>query len=101
MQTALTDVCAAAGLDPRGAAAARGGGLPGWAPLDDVRRRLSDAEGLADADRDFLLTRADELAEQLAAVRFELPTAVVHGDAHLGNLIRARDGRILLCDFDS
>jgi aminoglycoside phosphotransferase len=74
--------------------------LPTWDPLDDVRRRIDDAEALADDDRQFLLERCDGLAETLAALRLEQPSVVVHGDAHLGNLIPSPDGPVL-CDFDS
>jgi aminoglycoside phosphotransferase (APT) family kinase protein len=76
-------------------------GLPPWDPLDDVRRRLSDAEALAPGDRAFLEERLAAVAATLASVSYRLPPAVIHGDAHLGNLIRARDGCVLLCDFDS
>jgi aminoglycoside phosphotransferase (APT) family kinase protein len=71
-----------------------------WDPLDDVRRRVDDAEALDDEDRDFLLGSCERLAATLAELRFALPTAVVHGDAHLGNLIPSPDGPVL-CDFDS
>lgn len=74
--------------------------LPAWAPLDDVDRRIADAEELADDDREFLTERRDALAEQLRRLEYPLPPSVVHGDAHLGNLIPAPDGPIL-CDFDS
>ncbi len=74
--------------------------LPAWSPLDDVTRRIADAEQLADDDRDFLERRRAEVAEQLATLEFPLPSAVVHGDAHLGNLIPGLDGPVL-CDFDS
>jgi aminoglycoside phosphotransferase (APT) family kinase protein len=74
--------------------------LPAWAPLDDVARRIADAEELADDDREFLSDRRAALAEQLAALEYPLPPAVVHGDAHLGNLIPGPDGPVL-CDFDS
>jgi aminoglycoside phosphotransferase (APT) family kinase protein len=74
--------------------------LPEWAPLDDVRRRLGDAEGLGDADRRFLEERCAELAERLTALRTPLPACVVHGDAHLGNVIPGKGGPVL-CDFDS
>ncbi|MGH3620650.1 MAG: phosphotransferase family protein, partial [Sciscionella sp.] len=74
--------------------------LPEWAPLDDVRRRLGDAEELAANDRRFLERRCDELQSALDKLSFELDRRVLHGDAHLGNLIRARDGPVL-CDFDS
>ncbi|CAJ65338.1 MULTISPECIES: aminoglycoside phosphotransferase family protein [Frankia] len=75
--------------------------LPRWDPLDDVRRRLSDAEVLAGADRRFLERMTERVAAALDHVRYALPTVVVHGDAHLGNLIRAADGRVLMCDFDA
>jgi aminoglycoside phosphotransferase (APT) family kinase protein len=74
--------------------------LPAWQPLDDVRRRLGDAEGLDKADRGFLEERCAELGERLAALQYPLTECVVHGDAHLGNLIYGPGGPVL-CDFDS
>ncbi|WP_322777822.1 aminoglycoside phosphotransferase family protein [Frankia sp. Cas4] len=75
--------------------------LPPWDPLDDVRRRLADAEGLTDADLAFLRRMADRLQAALEGVTYDLPAGIVHGDAHLGNLIRCHDGRVVMCDFDS
>jgi aminoglycoside phosphotransferase (APT) family kinase protein len=75
--------------------------LPRWDPLDDVRRRLSDAEGLPAVDRRFLERMTDRVDAALGTVRYALPRTIVHGDAHLGNLIRAADGQVLLCDFDA
>jgi hypothetical protein len=74
--------------------------LPAWQPLDDVRRRLGDAEELDPADRRFLEDRCAELTERLATLDYPLAECVVHGDAHLGNLIPGRAGPVL-CDFDS
>jgi aminoglycoside phosphotransferase (APT) family kinase protein len=74
--------------------------LPTWQPLDDVRRRVGDAEELDPADRRFLEDRCAELAERLAALDYPLAQSVVHGDAHLGNLIHSPTGPVL-CDFDS
>jgi aminoglycoside phosphotransferase (APT) family kinase protein len=74
--------------------------LPSWQPLDDVRRRLGDAEELDPADRRFIEDRCAELAQRLAALDYPLTESVVHGDAHLGNLIHSPGGP-LLCDFDS
>lgn len=74
--------------------------LPAWAPLDDVRGRLGDAEDLRPGDREFLLDRCAELTVRLAELDYALPACVVHGDAHLGNLIPGEDGPVL-CDFDS
>ncbi len=74
--------------------------LPIWDPLDDVRRRVDDAEAIEDSDREFLLDCCDRLEETLAGLEFPLASSVVHGDAHLGNLIPSPDGPVL-CDFDS
>ncbi|MGQ0839934.1 aminoglycoside phosphotransferase family protein [Actinokineospora sp.] len=75
-------------------------GLPEWDPLDDVRRRIGEAEGLDGDELSFLRDRCDQVAEQLARLDYVLAPGFVHGDAHLGNLIPAPDGP-LLCDFDS
>ncbi|MPZ00358.1 MAG: phosphotransferase [Actinophytocola sp.] len=75
-------------------------GLPGWSPLTDVRARVADAEELDLADRRFLLDRCDEVQAKLDALDFPLRPALVHGDAHLGNVLVADDGPVL-CDFDS
>ncbi|GAA3023732.1 phosphotransferase family protein [Actinokineospora globicatena] len=74
--------------------------LPEWDPLDDVRRRLGEAEGLGDGDLAFLRARVDEVDDRLRALSFPLPRGLVHGDAHLGNLIPTPAGPVL-CDFDS
>jgi aminoglycoside phosphotransferase len=75
--------------------------LPAWAPFDDVRRRLSDAEAIDPADLAFLRELAASVEADLDQVRFALPPVVVHGDAHLGNVVRTADGRVVLCDFDA
>ncbi|WP_374201895.1 aminoglycoside phosphotransferase family protein [Actinokineospora sp. PR83] len=75
-------------------------GLPAWDPLDDVRRRVSEAEGLDGESLDFLRRRLAEAAQRVAALDFPLDTGSVHGDAHLGNLIPSPAGPVL-CDFDS
>jgi aminoglycoside phosphotransferase (APT) family kinase protein len=74
--------------------------LPTWEPLDDVRRRLDEADGLDDADRELLLERCDEVASRIDDLDFALPQGLIHGDAHLGNLIPSPAGPVL-CDFDS
>jgi hypothetical protein len=75
-------------------------GVGGWEPLTDVRARVADAEELAADDRRFLLRRCDEVQEQLSGLNFPLPRALLHGDAHPGNVIVGVDGPVL-CDFDS
>ncbi|CAL99423.1 phosphotransferase enzyme family protein [Saccharopolyspora erythraea] len=74
--------------------------LPEWRPMEDVRRRLFDAEELDSDDRYFLEQRCDDVEQRLDALRFPLPRGVVHGDAHLGNLIVTPGGPVL-CDLDS
>ncbi|WP_073480239.1 phosphotransferase enzyme family protein [Streptoalloteichus hindustanus] len=74
--------------------------LPPWEPLDDVRRRIADAEELDPDDRAFLERRCAELAAELDGLEWVFPRGPVHGDAHLGNLIPGPDGPVL-CDFDS
>ncbi|MCO1581400.1 aminoglycoside phosphotransferase family protein [Crossiella sp. SN42] len=76
------------------------GELPRWDPLADVRRRLADAEELDAGDREFLETRCAELEAELAAMEYHLPQGVIHGDAHVGNVISTPIGP-LLCDLDS
>ncbi|UVS76368.1 Phosphotransferase enzyme family protein [Actinokineospora sp. UTMC 2448] len=75
-------------------------GLPEWDPLDDVRRRIGEADGVDDGELAFLRERCAEVAERLTAVEYALPSGFVHGDAHLGNLIPSPAGPVL-CDFDS
>jgi len=75
--------------------------LPRWDPLDDVRRRMSDAEALPPADRVFLANLTERVAADLRTVDYQLPPTVIHGDAHLGNLIRTPSGEVVVCDFDA
>ncbi|MGH3694642.1 MAG: phosphotransferase family protein [Pseudonocardiaceae bacterium] len=74
--------------------------LPHWDPLTDFDNRVRHTTRMAGADRDFLLHRSAELATAVAGLTFTLPSAVLHGDAHLGNVIPGPD-RPVLCDFDS
>lgn len=74
--------------------------LPNWDPLTDFDNRMRHTTTMADADRAFLLRRSAELATAVAELAFALPTAVLHGDAHLGNVIAGPVGPVL-CDFDS
>lgn len=71
-----------------------------WAPLTDVRARIADAEELDPRDRRFLSRRCAEVEAALGELRFPLPRALIHGDAHPGNVIVGPDGPVL-CDFDS
>ncbi|MGW1060297.1 phosphotransferase family protein [Micromonospora rubida] len=75
--------------------------LSRWDPVGDARRRLDDAEGLGDHDRAFLVDWCDRLEPRLAALRRATEGQLIHGDAHVGNLLREPSGRIVLCDFDA
>lgn len=78
--------------------------LPPWRPLADVRARIGEAidldNGLDTADLAFLQDRYDDVADQLSRLEFPSAPSLVHGDAHLGNLIASPFGPVL-CDFDS
>jgi hypothetical protein len=74
--------------------------LPPWDPLSAFDNRVRHTTLIAPADREFLLRRSAQLAAAVSELRFALPTSVVHGDAHLGNVIPGPD-RPVLCDFDS
>ncbi|WP_439650290.1 aminoglycoside phosphotransferase family protein [Glycomyces amatae] len=76
-------------------------GLPVWDPVGTARKRIADAEALADDDRDVLLDWCDRLGPLVNELVEHSPLSLVHGDAHVGNLLRRADGRVILCDFDS
>ncbi|QOC94899.1 aminoglycoside phosphotransferase family protein [Micromonospora craniellae] len=74
---------------------------PEWDPIGDARRRLADAEGLRQDEHDFLSTWCDRLEPQLTALRQRTASGLIHGDAHVGNLLREPSGRVVMCDFDA
>lgn len=74
--------------------------LPTWDPVGDARTRLDDAEALPTADRDALLSWCEDLAPRIDDLNARTPPRLVHGDAHVGNLLRTDDGHAVLCDFD-
>lgn len=73
--------------------------LPVLRPLERTRRRI-EVGLLAPDDKRFLLDRAQDLSARWQEVGFVLPGGVIHGDASIGNVIRARDGRAMLIDLD-
>lgn len=75
--------------------------LPTWDPVSDVRARLADAEALSGDDRAFLVAWCDRLAPRIADINARVPVRLVHGDAHVGNLLCDQTGRVVLCDFDA
>lgn len=75
--------------------------LPAWDPVGDTRTRIADAEALDEDDRQFLLDWCDRLRPQIDELNQGQAPTLVHGDAHVGNLLRASGQRVVLCDFDS
>ena len=73
--------------------------LPALRPLERTRRRI-EAGALAPGDKHFLIDRVEELSSRWNTVDFELPSGVIHGDASIGNVIRAQDGHPVLIDLD-
>lgn len=76
------------------------GVLPQSDPIGSIRHRLDHAQGLDREDLRFLRSLCDDVEVQLTEVDFSTSLGPIHGDAHLGNLIRTSEGTIL-CDFDS
>jgi len=75
--------------------------LPVWDPVGDARQRIADAEGLGERERGFLIGWCDRLEPRVSDLRQRVTGQLVHGDAHVGNLLRERTGRVVLCDFDA
>ncbi|WP_372515741.1 phosphotransferase family protein [Streptantibioticus ferralitis] len=75
--------------------------LPRWDPLRVTRSRLQRApHDTPPAALAFLRDLADRLADELPRLPFALPRTVIHGDAHIGNMLRAPGGHAVLCDLD-
>jgi hypothetical protein len=76
------------------------GGLPAWAPMAEIRSRLTEPDGVDTGDLAYLRDECDRLEEQLGSLSYELPVGPIHGDAFMGNLIDGATGPVI-CDFDS
>ncbi|MEU1751150.1 phosphotransferase [Micromonospora matsumotoense] len=75
--------------------------LPTWDPVADARKRLADADGLGGSDHDFLVQWCDRLEPQIDALNQHTHQGIVHGDAHVSNLLREPADRVVMCDFDA
>jgi aminoglycoside phosphotransferase (APT) family kinase protein len=71
-------------------------------PLANVATALKSAPpgAMPSQDRDWLSGRIGELRGKWAELRFPHSVALIHGDAHPGNLIRAPGGTVVLGDWD-
>lgn len=75
--------------------------LPMWDPVGDARRRIADAEALPAAERQALVDWCDQLGPQLTDLVARTTRSLVHGDAHVSNLLRDPHGHIVMCDLDA
>lgn len=71
-------------------------------PLASVATALQRAspDAMPRRDRDWLAGQIEELRGKWAELRFPHPFALIHGDAHPGNLIRAPHDTVVLGDWD-
>jgi Phosphotransferase enzyme family len=74
--------------------------LPAADPLGSLRTDAEHSGAITPQEREWLLARADELERRFPHERWALGRGLVHGDAHVGNLLYAPDGAVL-CDWDS
>ena len=77
--------------------------LPRWRITDGIRRRLTTSDTIDNETRAYLSAELDSVESALAALKnipALLPPGVLHGDAHMGNLVPSPAGPII-CDFDA
>lgn len=79
-------------------AAPAGLSLPPDNVLGRVSRRIESAP-VPDSDKSFLLERCEELSARIRELRFPLAPTVIHGDAHVQNLM-VRGSDVILIDFE-
>lgn len=75
-------------------------GLPYFEPFAKVRASLRAVDGVAGQDAVFLAERAARLEKEYDRLDFVLPFGMIHGDANVGNVLRARSGQAVLIDLD-
>lgn len=75
--------------------------LPPFTPMSRVPERLDSApQAVTEPDLGYLRDLHERLQNQYAALTFQLQPGPIHGDAHVGNLIRDQDGMVRLIDFE-
>ena len=75
--------------------------LPPLQPFGRPGDPLPDFSGLSNDDADYLRERFANARDAFDSLDYMLPRGVVHGDANVGNVIVADDGRPVLIDLDS
>lgn len=74
--------------------------LPELDPFVRADTRLAKVRGVSDDDLEFLHAGLADARRKWSELEFELPRGPVHGDANIGNVIRAEDGHAVLIDLD-
>jgi hypothetical protein len=70
-------------------------------PFASVAAALDEApDSMPETSRAWLGERISSLRGQWSAMDFPLPAGLIHGDAHIGNLMRAAGGEVILGDWD-
>ncbi|HEV2371689.1 MAG TPA: phosphotransferase [Streptosporangiaceae bacterium] len=70
-------------------------------PFASVAKALEEAPGATpDADRSWLSDRITALRGQWSAMNFPRPPGLIHGDAHVGNVMRTTSDKVVLGDWD-
>jgi len=76
--------------------------LPDFDPILAIQRSLAATRGLHDDEQLVLRERCADLAGKFAALRFERPHVLLHGDPQHRNALWDDDaGRAVLCDWES
>ncbi|MGW5081434.1 phosphotransferase enzyme family protein [Micromonospora echinospora] len=75
--------------------------LPYLSPFDGFEERLKTGASLDMSDRLFLRHLRDELSARWNTAEFALGEAVLHGDAHMENLLVTADGREAFVDLEA
>jgi hypothetical protein len=72
-----------------------------WRQLEATRTRIVAGRAyMTDAQEKNLIAIADQIARELAEVRYLLQPGPIFGDAQIGNVIAGPEGAVM-CDFDS
>lgn len=74
--------------------------VPPLDPWAHIAERIYRAR-IGDADRRRMHEVLDTVRQDWPTARFELGAGLIHGDAHLGNLVRSSAGNVVLTDLDS
>lgn len=75
--------------------------LPKVDPFNGFEDRLALGDALRAEDREFLGEFRSRLADQWSRASFTLGLAVVHGDAHMDNLLQNPEGRVAFIDLET